>query len=79
MGEKHHKKAESHGVLPHEISVADKAGRFTEWDWSSSAATLFLDIKTDRKWKTPSWCNAAEKVCLTNFFSPPKKSWTPLR
>lgn len=77
--EKNITRRQSHGVLPSEFYVVDKAGRFTEWDLSSSVATFLLDIKTDTKWETPSWWNAAEKPCLTNFFSPSKKPWTPLR
>lgn len=49
MQEKHHKKAESHGVLPREISVADKAGGPLNEILGSSVTTLLLDIKTDTK------------------------------
>lgn len=83
MGGKHQKKkkVESQSVLSSEFAVAGKAGRLTEWDSSSSTvAILLLDLKQDTKWETPSWCNAAEKLCLNrHFFSLPKKSWTPLR
>lgn len=44
------------------------------------SCNLTLRYKRQRlKWKTPSWCNAAERLNLTNFFNAPKKSWTPLR